>query len=58
MRLSSDDIGLWRRAMRDVVPLRGRAMAARTRSRRPLDRGRPARVGAEAGKMPAVRRNP
>ena len=25
MRLSSDDIGLWRRAMRDVIPLRGRA---------------------------------
>lgn len=24
MRLSSDDIGLWRRAMRDVAPLRGR----------------------------------
>src|SRR5690348_2468186 len=25
MRPSSDDIGLWRRAMRDVVPLRGRS---------------------------------
>ena len=24
MRVSSDDIGLWRRAMRDVIPLRGR----------------------------------
>lgn len=26
MRLSSDEIGLWRRAMRDVIPLRGRAV--------------------------------
>ena len=32
MRLSSDDIGLWRRAMRDVVPLRGRPGARSTGS--------------------------
>jgi DNA-nicking Smr family endonuclease len=58
-RLAADDAGLWRRAMRDVAPLRGRSTAPEP------DRGRPARPhpnppppageGAEAGDKPAVR---
>lgn len=43
-RLGSDDLGLWRRAMRDVAPLPGRSL--------PLDRGRPGRT--QAGETPAV----
>lgn len=47
-RLSADEVGLWRRAMRDVAPLRGR--------HRPLpDRLHPARASSAAGETPAVR---
>jgi DNA-nicking Smr family endonuclease len=51
VRLSSDDIGLWRRAMRDVIPLRGRAALPDL----DLDRGHPARSAVDAGETPAVR---
>ncbi len=47
--LRADDAGLWRRAMRDVAPLRGRPSVSPPD---PLpDRGRPARI---AGETPAV----
>ena len=49
MRLSADEIGLWRRAMRDVVPLRGR-----TGTLPELDRGHPARLVMDAGGTPAL----
>jgi len=49
MRLSPDDIGLWRRAMRDVVPLRGRAAAMPD-----LDRLSPARPTVDPGETQAV----
>jgi DNA-nicking Smr family endonuclease len=51
-RLPVDDVGLWRRAMRDVAPLRGRAGLGRE-----PDRLRPARSlsGADAGETQAVR---
>ncbi|MGD9616647.1 MAG: Smr/MutS family protein [Alphaproteobacteria bacterium] len=63
MRLSSDDIGLWRRAMRDVIPLRGRAVPPDKNDEPPVapslpDRLPPARIDAGAGKMPAVRVRP
>ena len=44
-RLPAEDPGLWRRAMRDVAPLRGRAPDP--------DRGRPGRIASET---PAVQR--
>ena len=48
MRLSSDDIGLWRWAMRDVAPLRGRAALPEK------DRLHPARPTGDAGETQAV----
>jgi DNA-nicking Smr family endonuclease len=45
-RMAPDDIGLWRRAMRDVEPLRRRAETP--------DRGRPGHHAAELGEMPAL----
>jgi DNA-nicking Smr family endonuclease len=59
MRLSSDDIGLWRRAMRDVAPLRGRALLPE-RDDEPAtpDRGHLARAPIDAGEMSAVRTKP
>lgn len=62
MRLSSDDIGLWRRAMRDVMPLRGRAVLPE-RNEEPTvapplpGPGHPARSSSDAGRMQAVRSN-
>jgi DNA-nicking Smr family endonuclease len=63
MRLSSDDIGLWRRAMRDVIPLRGRAAVPDGEDKPPvapplLDRLHPARSTVDAGEMPAVQSKP
>ena len=43
-RLAADDAGLWRRAMRDVAPLRARSVD--------LDRGRPARNAAGTPAVP------
>ncbi len=55
MRVSSDDIGLWRRAMRDVIPLRGRAsLIDGDREPLSLDHLHPARPTVEAGETPAV----
>src|SRR3954447_12830220 len=58
MRLSSDDIGLWRRAMRDVIPLRGRMGLLDKADKPPVapppDRLHPARPVADAGKTQAV----
>jgi DNA-nicking Smr family endonuclease len=48
MRLSSDDIGLWRWAMRDVAPLRGRTALPGK------DRLHPARPTGNAGETQAV----
>ena len=45
-RLAADDAGLWRRAMRDVAPLRARNVD--------LDRGRPARKAAGTAAIPAT----
>jgi DNA-nicking Smr family endonuclease len=45
-RLAADDAGLWRRAMRDVAPLRARSVD--------LDRGRPARHAAGTAALPAM----
>ncbi len=59
MRLSADDIGLWRRAMRDVVPLRERAGAPDAKGERPFsERGHPARPAVDANGTPAVRTRP
>lgn len=59
MRLSSDDIGLWRRAMREVIPLRGRAVVPEREDKPPpLDRLRPARTDAEPAQMQAVQSKP
>jgi DNA-nicking Smr family endonuclease len=60
MRLSSDDIGLWRRAMRDVIPLRGRVVFPDRNDDPPdapplPDRGHPARLTIDAGETRAVR---
>jgi DNA-nicking Smr family endonuclease len=53
-RTMPDDAGLWRRAMRDVAPLPGRApMQPPT-----PDRGHLARPLADAGETPAVRSSP
>jgi DNA-nicking Smr family endonuclease len=59
-RLSCDDVGLWRRAMRDVIPLRGRVVAldAAVPDREdppPADRSHLARSGPDAGETQAVR---
>jgi DNA-nicking Smr family endonuclease len=51
MRLSSDDIGLWRWAMRDVIPLRGHMTPPGA------DRLHPARPEADAGETQAVPAN-
>jgi DNA-nicking Smr family endonuclease len=48
MRLSSGEIGLWRWAMRDVIPLRGRASTPE------LDRLHPARAVVDAGETKAI----
>ena len=56
-RLSSEDIGLWRRAMRDVIPLRGRAVLPEREdepSPPSWNRLRPARPGVDTGEAPAV----
>ena len=55
-RLPADDAGLWRRAVRDVAPLRGRAAdPERGRLARPQYNPPPlAGEGAEAGETPAV----
>jgi DNA-nicking Smr family endonuclease len=45
-RLAADDAGLWRRAMRDVAPLRARSVD--------LDRGRPAGNAAGTAAVPAT----
>jgi len=45
-RLAADDAGLWRRAMRDVAPLRARSVD--------LDRDRPARHAAGTAAVPAT----
>jgi DNA-nicking Smr family endonuclease len=45
-RLAADDAGLWRRAMRDVAPLSGRAPGP--------DRPRPARNAAGTAAVPAA----
>jgi DNA-nicking Smr family endonuclease len=45
-RLAADDAGLWRRAMRDVAPLRARSVD--------LDRGRPARLAVAPPAVPAA----
>jgi DNA-nicking Smr family endonuclease len=62
MPLSSDEIGLWRRAMRDVVPLRGRPTFPDRDDEPPaapsLDRGHPVRFAVDAGGTPAVRARP
>jgi DNA-nicking Smr family endonuclease len=52
MRVSSDDIGLWRRAMRDVIPLRGRPEYPLPG---PPPLAREARVGVNAGASKALR---
>ena len=60
MRLSSDDISLWRRAMRDVVPLRGRPECPLPKPPLPgPDPGITAegRVSAKAGEIRAAPRN-
>ena len=49
-RLAADDAGLWRRAMRDVAPLRARSVD--------LDRGRPARNAAGTAAVPAAPARP
>ena len=59
MRLSSDDIGLWRRAMRDVIPLRGRAAVHEREDERPVAPPLPERLhiphpAVEVGEMQAV----
>ena len=58
MRLSSDDIGLWRRAMRDVAPLRGRPGCPLPDPPLPgLDPGSGGRTGVNAGGIPAAPTN-
>jgi DNA-nicking Smr family endonuclease len=57
MRLSSDDIGLWRRAMRDVAPLRGRGVLLPERERVPpagpaVDPGKPRVVQSDEPARP------
>ena len=51
-RLPADDAGLWRRAMRDVAPLRGRPQY------NPPPQAGEGRVGAKAGGTPAVHAAP
>jgi len=58
-RPSAEEIGLWRRAMRDVAPLRGRPARAEPVSERQHPDGPSAmpsdhKPGKEAGKMPAL----
>jgi DNA-nicking Smr family endonuclease len=50
----ADDSDLWRRAMRDVAPLPGRAMPPE----RQADRGRPARIASETPTVPIKRLAP
>ncbi len=56
-RLAADDVGLWRRAMRDVAPLRGRPQTPPLPGRDPGITGE-GRVGAKAGGTPAVQPAP
>lgn len=59
MKLSSEEIDLWRRAMRDVIPLRGRAVVPEQEDAPPpVDRLRPARTDAKAGETQAVQAKP
>jgi DNA-nicking Smr family endonuclease len=51
MRLSSDEIGLWRRAIRDVVPLRGRPECRLRNPPAPAGEGR---VEVNAGELPSA----
>jgi DNA-nicking Smr family endonuclease len=51
IRLSSEDIGLWRWAMRDVAPLRGRPECPLPNPSPLAEKGR---VGMKAGEIPAA----
>jgi DNA-nicking Smr family endonuclease len=56
MPLTSDDLGLWRRAMRDVIPLRGRTPPPDGADEpQPPRRGRSAGTDIATGGMPAPR---
>jgi DNA-nicking Smr family endonuclease len=58
-RLSADDLGLWRRAMRDVAPLPGRGRESPLSNLPPLageGSAQSPRVGTDAGEMSSVRK--